>query len=61
MTDQGHKVYMDSNNCINSLKLLTENGNINHDQAKKIIMRQIYLYNTRSKDKDIITKRSIGV
>jgi len=44
-TDQGRKIYMDSNkiNYINSLKALVDSGNLTQAQAEKIIMRQIYL------------------
>ena len=49
MTEQGGKIYMDNNDIhyINSLKELVDNGNLTQDQAKKIIMKRIYLYHTK--------------
>ena len=49
MTEQGGKIYMDSNdiNYINSLKALVDNGNLTQDQAEKIILKRIYLCHTK--------------
>ena len=49
MTEQGRIIYMDSNdiNYINLLKDLVDNGNITQDQAKKIIMKRIYICRTK--------------
>jgi polyhydroxyalkanoate synthesis regulator phasin len=49
MTDIGDTIYMDNNdiNNINYLKELVDNGKLNQDQAKKIIMKRIYLFQTK--------------
>ena len=49
MTEKGDKIYMDNNdiNNINYLKELVDNGNLNQDQAKKIIMKSVYLFQTK--------------
>lgn len=48
MTERS-KIYMDNTdiNYINSLKGLVDNGKLTQDQAKKIIMKQIYLCQTK--------------
>lgn len=49
MTDQENKICMNNNkiNHINPLTSLVSNGTITQDQADKIIMKKLYLYQTR--------------
>ena len=51
VTEQGRKIYMDSNkiNHINRFIALVDNGTITEAQAEKIIMKQIYLYHVKRK------------
>lgn len=45
LTEQARKIYMDNNDIkyIHFLKELVDNENLTEDQAKKIIMKRVYL------------------